>query len=355
MLRATLGLRAGASIRNNSMLNMQQGDMRKRRVKINREIGMWLYKEKTMRSFMDWCAHSHVKARGRVRITSSQDYARCLRTTGVGAPGEALVTAPFATGFNFLVVSRLMFETSHQFPLQIDWMNWNERLRFLPGAATNELVAAGWIARLASEDEDASAWTRYATWLLEDTSGRDGIANAIHKERGDHNQAFDDAISGMAFDSGVEAEEFIELVFRAIGCLMLRAVPVDLRAIRQYLPGTTLYKVDATELFVPTLIPLVDCCPQKEDGMHTATVDFFTTDELQTQGRGLCADLGIDVADVDERVIGDKGMYALRCISELPVGEYVSIRGWPKTPQSENERMQGGLVEQMRQQNNELL
>ncbi len=336
----------------NSLLNLQNGDMRKRRVRINKEIGMWLYKKETMQKFMSWCGQQNVKARGRIRITNAQDYARCLRTTRLIEPGEAMVTAPLHTGLNFLVINRLMFETPHKFPMEINWMNWNERLRFLPGAATHDLVSAGWLCRMASLDDPK--WGQFCHWLLEDTSGRDGIANGVTKERGDDNHQFDEVISHMSFDSGEEAEDYIENIFRAIACFMLRTVPVDTRVIDILRPGTNLQKLPSEELFVPTLIPLMDCCPQREDGMHSAMVEFYTTEELQTRGNGICQDLNIKEEEVDENVIGEGGMYALRALEELVDGSYVTLRGWPKTPEKDNETIQGQLLDQTRMQNNDL-
>lgn len=353
MLRASLGRRSAIS--SNTMLNMNGSDMRKHRVKMNREVGMWLYKEPTMKAFMGWCALQQVKARGRVRITSAQDYARCLRTTlKPTAPGTALVTAPMHCGLNFLTITQLMHATSdHKFPLEINWMNWNERLRFLPGAATHDIVSAGWLVRMACMEDPK--WQKYCNWLLEDTTGRDGIANGVTKERGDDNHAFDECISHMAFDSGEEAEDFIEMVFRAIAAFMLRAVPVDARVIAQQIAGTTFHKLSPGELFVPTLIPLMDCCPQREDGLHNAMVEFFTADDLHTRGKGICQDLGIPIEDVDERLIGDKGLFALRALEELEDGSYVTLRGWPKTPQKDNETIGGQVMDMTRMHNNDLL
>ena len=189
---------------------------------------------------------------------------------------------------------------------------------------------------------------------MEDTSGRDGIANGVTKERGDDNHQFDEVISHMSFDSGEEAEDFIENVFRAIAAFMLRSVPVDERVIELQKGGTNLQKVPSSELFVPTLIPLMDCCPQREDGLHTAMVEYYSTDDLQTKGKGICADLGIKEEEVDERLIGDKGMFALRALEELEDGQFVTLRGWPKTPQTDNESIQSQLLDQTRMQNNDL-
>lgn len=353
MLHRTLFPRSAVS--SNTMLNLNNGDMRKRRVRINREVGMWLYKEKTMKAFMAWCASNGVKARGRVRITNSQDYARCLRTTQkVTAPGEALVTAPLHTGLNFLAVAQLMYSTPHKFPLEINWMNWNERLRFLPGAATHDIVSAGWLVRMGCMEDPK--WEKYANWLLEDTTGRDGIANGVTKERGDDNHAFDECISHMAFDSGEEAEDFIEMVFRAIAAFMLRAVPVDERVIAAQIAGTTFHKLSPSELFVPTLIPLMDCCPQREDGMHNAMVEFYTMDDLHTRGKGIAQDLRLKhLEDLDERAIGDKGLFALRALEGMDDGTYVTLRGWPKTPDKDNETIGGNIMDVTRMANNDLL
>lgn len=317
--------------------------------KVSKEVGTWLYTKEQTDAFTKFCTARHVKARGNTRVASSQQFARALRTTKPLFPGDGIITLPLNAGFNFLSVAKLMYDTPHTFPLQVNWMNWNQRVRSLKGAATHELVTAGWMCRIHSMAEQP--WAPYISWLLSDTSGRQGIANGICQDRGDNNGDLDQLLTEMANDGCDEAEDFLENFFRSVACLMTRTIPIETRAIDHFLPGTNFFKAKAHELFVPTFFPLLDCVPHMENGMHNCLVDYFPPSEANN---ALCRELSIPEGEFDHDAFRESGVVVLRALEALPRGEYVTVRSWPKTERHDEERISNTIMETTRVRQNDL-
>lgn len=331
------------------MLSARGSDFRDRKINIRREVGMWLYKNDSLKKFQAFCVANNVKARGYVKITTTEQYARCLRLLKPVNPGAAIVTAPIGATYNFLGAAKEMYEVNNGFNMRIEWRNWNQRLPYLHNAAVNEFVMAGWMVRCTTRDH--GKFQDYFRWLFEDTSGRDGLGSGINQERGDDgNPALDTAIGQMANDSGEEFDEFLEYFFRAYACIMKRALPVETKVIKEFLPGTNLEKLDINELFAPTLIPLVDCVPQEEVGYHNVMLDYHSADDLQGNPR-LWQELEITPAEVRPEVIG-AGMFSLRAMEQMDPGSILVIRGWPKTEEVDNESIKNQIMEQTRMMNN---
>lgn len=402
----------------------QSPDFKDRRMHIRKEVGTWLYSKKSFDRFTQWCEKHHVKARSNVKITTTNEHARCLRATKELFPGQAIITAPLSSSMNFLTVTKQMFQVPNSFPVQCNWMNWNERLRHLPGAAMHELVLAGWLSRAVSQgqqtdmdpglvsqmmnlehrhnvnedDEEGSGSSRgrepqgvvtprkrnshcdlddedpfedYARWLVQDTSGREGAVGGIGKERGDMNPALDDIFMSMANDAGEEPDVYMEHFFRLVAAVALRTQPIDARAVEALLPGTNFFKAKASDLFVPTFVPLVDCVPHVDDFSHNVMLDFFLPADFETTSASpvptarqppseeLLADLCLTAAEVTHAMLHataakgtPQGMFALRAIRYIEAGEVLTIRGWPKTPEADNEKVTGHIMEQSRMMNN---
>jgi hypothetical protein len=329
-------------------LKTKDTDFKDKRVQIKKELGMWLYKKESLQAFQRFCSERNVKARGLVKIVSTDAHARCLRTTKVIHPGQAVITAPPHAALNFLVANKDMYAMEHHFPLNLDATNWNMRLKHLNGAATHEMLMAGWIVRLATRKN--TPWTPFAEWLLEDTTGRDGIAGGIGRERGDGDPVLDQLLLDMAHDAGEEVQDYTELLFRGYACLMKRASPIDHRVVALQLPGTTIARRKPDELFVPTLIPLVDCIPHDELGNHNVMLDYHSAEQLEDPA--LRATLGISDKDTSVAVIGKQGLISVRAIEYIDEGNYLSIRGWPKTDEKDNEYSQQTILEQTIARNN---
>lgn len=329
----------------------QAKDGKETHLSIKKEIGMWLYKKESLAAFQQYCASQNVRARGKVKIVSSDTHCRCLRTTRRVYPGEAIITAPAKASLNFLTCAKEMATTQHDFPVQLDWKNWNFRLRYLQGAATHEMLLAGWLTRAACR-EGTSPIEPFAKWLLEDTTGRDGITSGIGRERGDDNVQLDKLLQDMAYDAGEEVQEHSELLFRAIAAIMKRTFPADIRMIRKQLPGTPLDRsvVDVDALFVPTTVPLFDCVPHEETGKHNTMVDYHETDELTNET--VRAELGLTDRDTSAAVIGSDGLISLRAIEFIEEGAYLQMRGWPKTEMVDQEYAQQTIMEQSIARNN---
>jgi hypothetical protein len=334
--------------RRSGFLQHQTSDFKDKRMIVKKELGMWLYKRDSLQRFQQFCSKMNVKARGNVKIVSTDSYARCLRSARVIHPGQAVLTAPPSASLNFLVANREMYATQHNFPLDLSPSNWNKRLDHLPGAATHEMLAAGWITR--QHCRQGSLWSPYAEWLMEDTTGRDGIGSGISRERGDGNPALDQLFSDMANDCGEELDEFNELFFRAYAAIMKRAVPIDPRLIALQLPGTGMARAKPEQLFVPTLVPLLDCVPHDEVGKHNCLLDYHTAEELQDAE--LRKVLGLTDRDTSQAIIGNQGLISLRAIEFLEEGTYLSIRGWPKTDAKDAEYSNATILEQSIARNN---
>lgn len=437
-----------------------QSDFRERRLNIRKDVGTWLYNKASFDRYCRWCEENHVRARGNVKITTTEDQARCLRVLKPIAPGQAIVTAPISSTINFLTISRRMFDVPNTFPLQCSWMNWNERMHCLPGAAVHEMVTAGWMGRTISQSQQAddpmppiplgdtskSSFMQppapapkkenqysttcspvnpratlhrseldgrdphetYMRWLVQDTTGRDGAMGGISRERGDKSTVLDDILMSMCNDAGEEPDIFMEHFFRLIAAIALRTQPLDERAIALQLPGTNFWKATSDQLFVPTFVPLVDCVPHREDGSHNTLLDFYIPTDFMAAGQGnrdfeadpsqlpaglskttvmgnseeadgrrtlrekmelrrlqrtdadvqaLISELQLPTADLIGPQAGTTtfsggGMFALRALRELSPGDLLTIRGWPKTPDKDQEGVSAMLMEQSRQINN---
>jgi len=338
---------------NRRLLSMfsQNGDVNAKRDKampIRKEVGMWLYKKDSLQKYQQFCSSMQVRARGKVKIVQTENHARCLRLTKDVYPGEAIVTAPPSAGLNFLVANRAAFRTTHNFPLEVNAHNWNQRYKHLQGAAVHELALAGWIVRYACRED--SPWTPFCKWLLEDTTGRDGVASGIGKERGDENPELDKMLGDMAYDAGEEVDDFTEFFFRAYASIQKRSSPVEPRVVSLYQPGSNIDRVDKDQLFVPTLVPLIDCVPHEETGAHNCMIDYHCLEEL-TDG-DLLADMCLTDKDTSVAVIGKEGLISLRAITYLEAGTYLQVRGWPKTDNIQDEYSQQTIMEQTIAKNN---
>ncbi|KEG08258.1 hypothetical protein DQ04_07611020 [Trypanosoma grayi] len=323
-----------------------------------KEVGTWLYRQETVDAFRAWCRANHVRGHNNVKVVSSMHYARCLRAAQHLRPGQAIITCPHSACFNFLVVAREMYNlnsgaATHNFPLEVNWMNYDERCSFLRGASVAEMVMAGWMCRIASLEE--SRFTPYVHWLLEDTRGRDGIANGVSKERGDASGLVDHYFSEMATDACEEPEVFLEHVFRSFAALHLRAVPIEADAIRRFIPGTTFFKAKADDMFVPTLMPLIDAVPQVEDGSHNTVVQYFPyngSSELAQQCRELF--LPDEAARaMDALQLKADGFFALRALCPIDAGDHLYLRGVPKLGDAAHESMAAQVMEANRLLNND--
>lgn len=319
---------------------------------LRKEVGAWLYKKETVERFQSWCKQHHIKAFNNVKITSSSQFARCLRAAKDVYPGEAVIVVPHQMGFNFLQVVREMFQQQHNFPVTVNWMNHNERVPYLLGASHAELATAGWMCRIHSVEE--GNFVPYMKWLLEDTRGRDGAANGISKERGEETSYVDHMFSEMATDACEDPEVWLEHLFRSFACLHLRAAPIETKAILPYLDGTDFFKSKAHELHVPTLLPLVDAIPQLEDGNHNVLVEYFPFEGVEVLQRQ-CKELGLPVSEMDPNAVRQAGFYALRAMTKLTEGDYLYARGWPKTLHPAEEQTTASMLEATRLINNEYL
>lgn len=328
-----------------------------------KEVGTWLHRPETVDAFRVWCKANYVRGHNNVKVVSSMHYARCLRAARHIRPGQAIITCPHTACFNFLVVAREMYNlngaaTTHSFPLEVNWMNYDERCTFLRGASVAEMVLAGWMCRIVSLEE--SSFTPYIRWLLEDTRGRDGIANGMSKERGEDGGLVDHYFSEMATDACEDPEVFLEHLFRSFAALHLRAVPIEPAAIRLFIPGTNFFKAKAEDMFVPTLIPLVDAVPQVEDGTHNTVVEYFPHEKGGRREALLqrCRELFLpeDEAPLMEAGMsqsGGGGFFALRALCPIEEGDHLYLRGVPKLGDAEQESMTARVMEANRLMNND--
>lgn len=245
-----------------------------------KEVGQWLYQPSTMQGFRQWCKEKDVRAYGSIKMTSTPHFARCLRATRRIYPGEAIISCPHGSGFNFLTVAKEQQQPQQEdvgdssgFPLPINWRNYDERLSFLKSTSVWELAMAGWMVRISSLE--TSAFAPYINYLLEDTRGRDGIAHGLSKEREDASGMVDHYFSEIATEAGEDPEVFLEQLFRAFACLHHRTQPIEAEAIQSYIPGTDFFKARLEKLYVPTLFPLIDAVPQVEDDTQNTVLQFF--------------------------------------------------------------------------------
>lgn len=317
---------------------------------MRKEVGAWLYKRETVERFQLWCRQNGVKSFNNVRITSSAQYARCLRSTKDLYPGDAIVVAPHGSTLSFLRVVHEMFDTQNNFPVVVNWMNHNQRVPYLLGASHAELALAGWIARVHSLEN--SFFSPYAKWLLEDTRGRDGVSQGMGKERSEETSYVDQVFSEMAIDACEDPEVWLENLFRSFAALHLRGVPMEVAAMEPLLDGTDFFKTKAKEIHCPALIPLIDAVPQLEDGNHNVLVEYFSGPSCTTSLSSICRDINVPIAEMDASQLKN-GFFALRAISKLSEGDYLYARGYPKTTKPEEESMTANIVEATRLMQNE--
>eukprot|EP00388_Colpodella_angusta_P048972 GDKK01077927.1.p1 GENE.GDKK01077927.1~~GDKK01077927.1.p1 ORF type:complete len:164 (-),score=27.21 GDKK01077927.1:69-560(-) len=156
--------------------------------------------------------------------------------------------------------------------------------------------------------------------------------------------------SEMSIDSCEEPEAFLENIFRAFSAMFNRSVPLEPEAIGYAMTGTTFFKARKNDIFVPALMPLIDCVPQREDGLHNTLVEYYPDSEL-THSRKLQLMKELDIEELDAP---DKmgGLLVLRAISVIEEGDYYSLRSWPKTPHADQEIISSNVIEAARLMNN---
>ncbi|KAG5475449.1 hypothetical protein LSCM1_03569 [Leishmania martiniquensis] len=341
-----------------------------RKPRLVTEVGTWLYKKETMVRFGAWCRGRQVRAYGNVKMTSTVHFARCLRASKPILPGQAIITSPLSACFNFLTVAKEMYDCpSTAFPLQLNWMNYNERLPFMQSACMFEFAQAGWMARIASLEE--SAYTPYVHYLFEDTRGRDGISNGMGKEREEESGMVDHYLSEMATDACEDPEVFLENFFRGLACVHLRSQPIEAAAVESFIPGTNFFKAKSSEMYVPTLVPLVDAIPQLEDGSHNTVLEYYPYSDVATL-RAQCEELQIPFFEkgkeeprvtqetrtvrgvsqtisaehelMDPALLAGGGFFALRALQPLSVGDVLYLRRYPDVGCRGGERMMGAQM-----------
>jgi hypothetical protein len=318
---------------------------------MRKEVGAWLYKRETVERFQFWCRKNGVKAFNNVRITSSAQYARCLRAKKDLYPGEAVIVAPHGSTLNFLRVVHEMFDTQNNFPVVVNWMNHNHRVPYLLGASHAELALAGWMCRVHSLED--SFFSPYAKWLLEDTRGRDGVSQGMSKERSEETSYVDQIFSEMAIDACEDPEVWMENLFRSFAALHLRAFPLEVEAMEPLLDGTDFFKTKAPEIHCPTLIPLMDAVPQLEDGNHNVMVQYYSGPRCRSEELlSICREINVPLEEMDVSQLHN-GFFALRAISKLSEGDYLYARGFPKTLRPDEEAHSANMLEATRLMQNE--
>lgn len=318
--------------------------------RLMKEVGQWLYQESTTVAFRKWCNEQGVRAYGGFRMTSTPQFARCLRASRSIQPGEAVVTCPSKSCFNFLTVAQeQQSEDSSGFPLPLNWMNYADRLSFLKSTSMAELATAGWMVRIASLE--SSPFTPYIHFLLEDTRGRDGIAHGLSKEREEDSGLVDHYFSELATDAGEDPEVFLENLFRSFACLFLRTQPIESEAIASYLTGTDFFKAKASSMYVPTLIPMVDCVPQVEDDTQNTVLQYFPypTTGVSEWWSGLRNELLIakeNAVDISHFPVGSGGgLFVLRAIRLIEEGDVLYLRHYPPEGDAAQANMNANVIE----------
>lgn len=244
-------------------------------------------------------------------------------------------------------------------------MNYDERLSFLPSMCTFEMVMAGWLARVASLED--SSFTPYIHYLFQDTRGREGIANGIAKEReeeesGTNTGLLDHYLSEMTNDACEEPDTFLEHLFRGFAILHMRTQPIESAAIATFIDGTNFFKAKVKNMFVPTLMPLIDSVPQMDDGSHNTVVEYFPYVNESTLAQQ-CAELGLThyksesgslcqggVDESNNPLLGEcvrreSGFFALRALQSFEVGDVFYLRRYPRDGSVDKAVAQARLME----------
>lgn len=294
--------------------------------KVVYESGEWAFSKEKMSRFAAWCKQHHVRANQNIKISSTEQFARCARAAKNLAPGQAIVTAPPSACFNFLVASRQQLEAPNGFPIQIDWLNWNKRMPFLRSQSYGDFGTAGWMTRALLLEEKPFA--EYFSWLCDDSRNKNGISQGIAREKGDDNPNLDMLLSQMVADACEEGDVFLDKFFTCNAALLSRSVLIEEHAISCFLNGTTFFKSRIGDLFVPTLIPFVDCCPHREDGRHNCMVDFIPGERVREALPFVAREMQVDEAQLQDYAA--EGFFALRPTGPIEQGDVLFVRGWPK-------------------------
>jgi hypothetical protein len=313
--RARIALSVGSLSSNPSISQSETGN----KTKLQFERGTWNYTEETTKGFQRWCDERQVRSYSNIKVCGSDEFARCTRLTKLVYPGQAIITVPLSACFNFLTVAREMFDRQNTFPIHLSWMDYDLRVDYLPSMARWELAQAGWMCRINSL-EDSPA-TPFIKWILEDTRGRDGVSQGVNKEREEKASILDNILTEMVCDSCEEGEPFLESLFTSIASLNLRSVPIEAEAIDHFLPGTNFFKAKIRDMYVPTLMPLIDAVPQIEgDYYHNCLVEYFPftgEDSLRTT----CRDVLDIPVEMDSNMLEKcGGFFALRAMRRLEPG-----------------------------------
>ncbi|RNF01586.1 hypothetical protein TraAM80_06886 [Trypanosoma rangeli] len=180
----------------------------------------------------------------------------------------------------------------------------------------------------------------------------------MSKERGENSGLVDHYFSEIVTDACEDPETFLENLFRSFAALHLRAVPIEVSAIRLFIPGTNFFKTKTDDMFVPTLILLVDAVPQLEDDNHNTMVQYFPYDKSRTnvlaqQCRKLLVsedERGAMEVHLSEET-GDCGWFALRALYPIEEGDHLYLRGVPKLGDTAKELMTVRVMEANRLMN----
>ncbi|CCW70470.1 unnamed protein product [Phytomonas sp. Hart1] len=337
--------------------------------KMTMEKGVWNYKKESMSEFQNWCRSHQVRAYGNIKISKDLYFARCLRASKTIYPGQAIITCPHSACFNFLTIAKEIQNTvSCAFPIHFDWMNYNDRLPYLQSTSTYELAMAGWMTRIISLED--SPLTPYIKYLLEDTRGRDGVANGISREREEANGVIDHYLSEIATEACEDPEVFLENLFISFACIRMRTQPIEVEAIKAYIPGTNFFKAEVEKMFVPTLMPLIDTAVQREDGDHNTVVHYFSAKDSQTcdlhhelqipyreRGEEPTVISKLYTSSGTEKVVNREsepkdrdlhnggGFFALRALRAIEKGELIFVRQYPFEGGANERKMHSNYIE----------
>ena len=229
--------------------------------RIRNERGTWKENADVTNAFQSWCKSVGVRGFGHVRVASSSDFCRSLRTTRDFLPGDGLVVVPIEAGFNFLVVAREMYSTPNNFPLEMTWMNYNSCLPNMGNVSHADLVQAGWMTRINSMED--SPFTPFVKWVLSDNRGMQGVVQAVSRiKKETKSEAFDNLLSEFSVEACEEPQAFLDAMFTAMAAFAQRSIPLEQSAIMHFVDGTNFFKTKVGEMSVPTLLPLIDTVPQ---------------------------------------------------------------------------------------------
>jgi len=315
-------------------LGFTGSDGRTQRGLLKKEKGIWYYKKEGIDTFLKWCGKNGVQLRN-AKITHSPDFARCLRATTHISPGHAIVLAPLATCFNFLMACRHELDSPHSFPILCTQHSWDKGVKEMPCAQVHQFFSAGWLAR-AHYNED-HFFHPYAAWLSQDSTGQSGISQAIScfREDDDVNLTIDDLFTKMAYDASVEVDQYMEIFLRLLSAYLGRNFPLDTEGVEQCMDGTGFFRSRAQHVVCPTLVPFIDSVPQIVSGNHNTIVQFISKDAKKE-----LAEVGLG------DTLTNSSYVVLRALREIEPGDYLTQRDWPKALVTEE--WQGKVLEATR-------